>query len=149
DSLLSTQSSSETSWLQVTRAVPENIDVYMNEVQQGIRDYEELSLSRTSLRRLFTITLTLALVMTVLASLAVALSLVCRVVRPLLTYAELTQAVGVGDYRPLPEPNVRDEIIQLTRSFNVMTFQLDEARRQVETNRQQLEKSNVYLESVM
>lgn len=149
DSLLSTQSSSETYWLQVTRAVPENIAVNMNEVQQGIRDYEELSLSRTSLRRLFTITLTLALVMTVLASLAVALSLARRVVRPLLTLAEGTQAVAVGDYRPLPEPNVRDEITQLTRSFNVMTFQLDEARRQVETNRQQLEKSNVYLESVM
>lgn len=149
DSLLSTPASSETYWLQVTRAVPENIAVNMNEVQQGIRDYEELSLSRTSLRRLFTITLTLALVMTVLASLAAALSLARRVVRPLLTLAEGTQAVAVGDYRPLPEPNVRDEITQLTRSFNVMTFQLDEARHQVETNRQQLEKSNVYLENVM
>lgn len=149
DSLLSAPASSETYWLQVTRAVPESIALNMNEVQQGIRDYEELSLSRTSLRRLFTITLTLALVMTVLASLAAALSLARRVVRPLLTLAEGTQAVAVGDYRPLPEPNVRDEITQLTRSFNVMTFQLDEARRQVETNRQQLEKSNVYLENVM
>jgi nitrogen fixation/metabolism regulation signal transduction histidine kinase len=149
DSLLSAPASSETYWLQVTRAVPESIALNMNEVQQGIRDYEELSLSRTSLRRLFTITLTLALVMTVLASLAAALSLARRVVQPLLTLAEGTQAVAVGDYRPLPEPNVRDEITQLTRSFNVMTFQLDEARRQVETNRQQLEKSNVYLENVM
>ena len=149
DSLLPTPTSSETYWLQVTRSVPENIAVNMNEVQQGIRDYEELSLSRISLRRLFTITLTLALVMTVLASLAAALSLARRVVRPLLTLAEGTQAVAVGDYRPLPEPNVRDEITQLTRSFNVMTFQLDEARRQVESNRQQLEKSNVYLENVM
>lgn len=149
DSLTLSTAPSETYWLQVTRAVPENVTFNMNEVQQGIRDYEELSLSRTSLRRLFTITLTLALVMTVLASLAAALSLARRVVRPLLTLAEGTQAVAVGDYRPLPEPNMRDEISQLTRSFNVMTFQLDEARRQVESNRQQLEKSNVYLENVM
>lgn len=149
DSLLSSSQPSETYWLQVTRAVPENIAVNMNEVQQGIRDYEELSLSRTSLRRLFSITLTLALVMTVLASLAAALSLARRVVRPLLTLAEGTQAVAVGDYRPLPEPNLRDEISQLTRSFNVMTFQLDEARHEVESNRQELEKSNVYLENVM
>lgn len=149
DSLALSIPTSENYWLQVTRMVPENITFNMNEVQQGIRDYEELSLSRTSLRSLFTITLTLALVMTVLASLAVALSLARRVVRPLLTLAEGTQAVAVGDYRPLPEPNFRDEISQLTRSFNVMTYQLDEARRQVETNRQQLEKSNVYLENVM
>lgn len=149
DNLTLSAPSSETYWLQITRLVPENITFNMNEVQQGIRDYEELSLSRISLRRLFTITLTLALVMTVLASLAAALSLARRVVRPLLTLAEGTQAVAVGDYRPLPEPNLRDEISQLTRSFNVMTFQLDEARRQVESNRQQLEKSNVYLENVM
>lgn len=149
DSLLPSAPSSENYWLQITRAVPQNIAVNMNEVQQGIRDYEELSLSRTNLRRLFTITLTLALLMTVLASLAAALSLARRVVRPLLTLAEGTQAVAIGDYRPLPEPSVRDEITQLTRSFNVMTYQLDEARRQVETNRLQLEKSNVYLENVM
>ena len=139
DSLLTSTPPSETYWLQVARVVPQNITFYMNEVQQGIRDYEELSLSRNSLGRLFTITLTLALVMTVLASLAAALSLARRVVRPLLTLAEGTQAVAVGDYRPLPEPNLRDEISQLTRSFNVMTYQLDEARHQVETNRQQLD----------
>ncbi len=56
---------------------------------------------------------------------------------------------SVGDYRPLPEPPERDEVGQLTRSFNAMTRQLDEARRMVESNRQQLERSNVYLESVL
>ena len=55
----------------------------------------------------------------------------------------------MGDYRPLPEPPERDEVGQLTRSFNAMTRQLDEARRMVESNRQQLERSNVYLESVL
>ncbi len=149
DSLNFSATPAEGYWLQITRAIPDNVTFNMNEVQQGIRDYEELSLSRSSLRRLFTITLTLALVMTVLASLAAALSLARRVVRPLLTLAEGTQAVAAGDYRPLPEPKLRDEISQLTRSFNVMTYQLDEARRQVESNRQQLEKSNVYLENVM
>src|SRR5699024_5524801 len=79
----------------------------------------------------------------------VALAVSRRLVRPLLTLAAGTQAVGVGDYRPLPEPPEKDEIGQLTRSFNAMTRQLDEARRMVETNRQQLERSNVYLESVL
>src|SRR5690606_13872113 len=117
--------------------------------QQGFRDYQELALSRLGLRKLYGITLTLALLLAVFAAIAVALSLSKRLVRPLLRLAAGTQAVGVGDYRPLPEPPERDEVGQLTRSFNAMTRQLDEARHMVESNRRQLERSNVYLESVL
>jgi nitrogen fixation/metabolism regulation signal transduction histidine kinase len=67
----------------------------------------------------------------------------------LLSLASGTQAVGVGDYRPLPEPPARDEVGQLTRSFNAMTRQLDEARQMVDRHRRQLEQSNLYLESVL
>ena len=83
------------------------------------------------------------------AAIAVALYLSKKLVRPLLALAAGTQAVSVGDYRALPEPPTNDEVGQLTRSFNTMTRQLDEARRMVETNRSQLQRSNVYLESVL
>src|SRR5690606_23290669 len=99
--------------------------------------------------KLYGITLTLALILAVFAAVVVALAVSRRLVRPLLTLAAGTQAVGVGDYRPLPEPPEKDEVGQLTRSFNAMTRQLDEARQMVENNRQQLERSNVYLESVL
>lgn len=136
-------------WLQVIQPVPEQIARNANEVQQGFRDYQELALSRMGLRKLYGITLTLALILAVFAAIVVALALSRRLVRPLLSLAAGTQAVGVGDYRPLPEPPERDEVGQLTRSFNAMTRQLDEARHMVESNRQQLERSNVYLESVL
>jgi len=142
-------SSPEPRWLQVIQPVPDQIASNANRVQQGFRDYQELALSRLGLRKLYGITLTLALLLAVFGAIAVALSLSKRLVRPLLSLAAGTQAVGVGDYRPLPEPPARDEVGQLTRSFNAMTRQLDEARRMVESNRQQLERSNVYLESVM
>ncbi|TFL15855.1 HAMP domain-containing protein [Pusillimonas caeni] len=141
--------SPETRWLQVIQPVPEQIARNANQVQQGFRDYQELALSRLGLRKLYGITLTLALILAVFAAVVVALALSRRLVRPLLTLAAGTQAVGVGDYRPLPEPPEKDEVGQLTRSFNAMTRQLDEARRMVENNRQQLERSNVYLESVL
>src|SRR5690606_37529704 len=147
DSLLS--SPSEPRWLQLVQPVPEQIADNANQVQQGFRDYQELALSRLGLRKLYGITLTLALLLAVFAAIAVALSLSKRLVRPLLRLAAGTEAVGVGDYRPLPEPPERDEVGQLTRSFNAMTRQLDEARRMVESNRRQLERSNVYLESVL
>jgi nitrogen fixation/metabolism regulation signal transduction histidine kinase len=141
--------SSEPRWLQLIQPVPDQIAHNANRVQQGFRDYQELALSRLGLRKLYGITLTLALLVSVFTAIAVALSLSKRLVRPLLRLAAGTQAVGVGDYRPLPEPPERDEVGQLTRSFNAMTRQLDEARRMVESNRQQLERSNVYLESVL
>jgi nitrogen fixation/metabolism regulation signal transduction histidine kinase len=141
--------SGEPRWLQLIQPVPDPIAHNANRVQEGFRDYQELALSRLGLRKLYGITLTLALLLSVFTAIAVALSLSKRLVRPLLRLAAGTQAVGVGDYRPLPEPPERDEVGQLTRSFNAMTRQLDEARRMVESNRQQLERSNVYLESVL
>ena len=136
-------------WLQLTHLVSENLGSHLNQVQQGFRDYEELALSRTGIRNLYGITLTMALLLTVFASIGVALAIARQLVQPLLNLAEGTQAVAIGDYRPLPEPDAKDEVGQLTRSFNMMTHQLDEARKQVELNRLQLERSNVYLESVM
>ena len=136
-------------WLQFVQPVPEQIARNADQVQQGFRDYQELALSRLGLRKLYGITLTLALVLAVFAAIVVALGVSRRLVRPLLRLAAGTQAVGVGDYRPLPEPPERDEVGQLTRSFNAMTRQLDEARQMVERNRHQLERSNVYLESIL
>lgn len=141
--------SSDTRWLQVIQPVPDSIAHNANLVQLGFRDYQELALSRLGLRKLYGITLTLALILAVFAAIVAALAVSRRLVRPLLSLAAGTQAVGVGDYRPLPELPENDEIGQLTRSFNAMTRQLDEARRMVESNRQQLERSNVYLESVL
>ncbi len=147
DSLTGTQSDAR--WLQVVQAVPAAIALNANRVQQGYRDYQELSLSRLGLRKLYGITLTLALLLSVFGAIAVALALAKRLVQPLLRLAGGTQAVGVGDFTPLPEPNALDEVGQLTRSFNAMTRQLEDARRMVESNRRQLERSNVYLESVL
>ncbi|NLC37061.1 MAG: HAMP domain-containing protein, partial [Alcaligenaceae bacterium] len=136
-------------WLQVMEPVPDLIAHNANQVQEGFRDYQELALSRLGLRKLYGITLTMALLLAVFAAVVAALAISRRLVRPLLALASGTQAVGVGDYRPLPEPPRTDEVGQLMRSFNAMTRQLEEARQQVERNRLQLERSNVYLESVL
>ncbi|OYV48910.1 MAG: histidine kinase, partial [Burkholderiales bacterium 21-58-4] len=54
-------------WLQVMQPVPEQIARNANQVQQGFRDYQELALSRKGLRKLYGITLTLALILAVFA----------------------------------------------------------------------------------
>src|SRR5690606_29631725 len=54
---------SDTRWLQVIQPVPDQIARNANQVQQGFRDYQELALSRLGLRKLYGITLTLALIL--------------------------------------------------------------------------------------
>lgn len=139
----------ESRWLQLVQPVSEKIVRNIQEVNAGNNDYQELARSRESLRNLFGVTLTLALLLAVFAAIAVALYLSKRLVSPLLALASGTQAVSVGDFRALPESLSSDEVGQLTRSFNAMMRQLDDARRMVQSNRQQLERSNVYLESVL
>ncbi len=136
-------------YLQLVQAVPDTIATAANQVQSGYRDYQELALSRLGLRKLYGITLTLAVLLAAFTAIGAAFALSSRLVRPLLRLAAGTHAVTVGDFRQLPEPQTRDEVGQLTRSFNAMTRQLAEARRMVEANRLQLERSNAYLENVL
>lgn len=146
---LGSSGGSETRYLQLLQAVPEQVSQHALAVQTGYRDYQSLALSRSGLRKLYGVTLTLALLLAVLGAVAAAFALSTRLVRPLLLLAQGTQAVGGGDFRPIPESTRRDEIHTLTRSFNNMTRQLEEARQLVDANRQALEKSNAYLESVL
>ena len=114
-----------------------------------MRDYQELSLSRSSLRNMYTITLTLALLLAVFAALGVAFLLATWLTAPLLMLAEGTKAVAGGDYSPMQEFSTSDELGTLMQSFNTMTRQLDEARHAVERNRLQLENAKAYLESIL
>ncbi|NEN74872.1 HAMP domain-containing protein [Pelistega sp. NLN82] len=139
----------EPHWLQLTQRVPEDFANNLNEVQMGYRNYEELALSRVGIRQLFSITLTMALLLTVFASLGIALWLAKRLVEPLLTLAEATQDVAAGVYSQIPEPKQSDEVGQLSRAFNLMTSQLEEARRQAQNNRLKLERSHLFLESIL
>src|SRR5690606_39830982 len=83
-------------WLQVIQPVPDKIARNANQVQQGFRDYQELALSRQGLRKLYGITLTLALILAVFTAVAAALALSRRLPRPLLTLAAGAQAVEIG-----------------------------------------------------
>jgi nitrogen fixation/metabolism regulation signal transduction histidine kinase len=139
----------DTLYLQLVQRVPTAVAQNAQDVQNGMRDYQELSLSRASLRNMYTITLTLALLLAVFAALGVAFLLATWLTAPLLMLAEGTKAVAGGDYSPMQELSTNDELGTLMQSFNTMTRQLDEARHAVERNRLQLENAKAYLESIL
>ncbi len=135
--------------LQLVQAVPPAVAETAETVQSVYRDYRELSLLRTGLKRIYLLTLTLTLLLALFSAIALAFILSRRLSEPLAELAESTLAVARGDFSRRPRVTSRDEIGVLTRSFNSMIGQLDDARGAAEANRAQLEHANAYLQSIL
>jgi nitrogen fixation/metabolism regulation signal transduction histidine kinase len=114
--------------LQLEQPVPGAIAQSAALVESAQRDYQELQLGRSGLKRLYTLTLTFALLLALFAAIALAFFLAARLAKPLLMLAEGTRAVAAGDLSPRAVLETDDELGVLTRSFNEMTVQLEQAR---------------------
>ena len=139
----------ETRILQLTQRVPEGLALNAERVQSVYRDYQELSLGRVGLTRIYAMTLTLTVLLALFAAIAMAFVLARRLSAPLSILAEGTQAVAAGDFTPRQAIYSRDELGVLTQSFSRMTRQLDEARRDTERHRAEVESARAYLESIL
>jgi two-component system, NtrC family, nitrogen regulation sensor histidine kinase NtrY len=135
--------------LQLLQPVPQQLAKDAETLQAGYRDYQELLLSRQGLTRLYSVTLTLVLLLSLLSALAAAFLLSERLSAPLSMLAEGTRAVAQGDFsrRHLVQSN--DELGILTDSFNLMTQQLEEARAAAQHNQQRVESARAHLESIL
>ena len=139
----------ETRILQLADPVPNALALNADSVQTVYADYQELSLGREGLTRIYAMTLTLTVLLALFTAIALAFVLARRLSAPLSILAEGTQAVTAGDYTPRQEVHSSDELGVLTRSFKQMTSQLDEARRDNERQRAELEAARAYLESIL
>ncbi len=139
----------ETRILQLTEPVPGSLALNADSVQTVYADYQELSLGREGLTRIYAMTLTLTVLLALFTAIALAFVLARRLSAPLSILAEGTQAVAAGDYTPRQAVYSGDELGVLTRSFKQMTSQLDEARRDNERHRAELEAARAYLESIL
>ena len=135
--------------LQVLQRVPPAIARDAKLVEAGYKDYQELQFARVGLKRIFGLTLTLAMLLTLFSALALAFVLSEKLSAPLSALAEATRAIAKGDYSKLNPVKSRDEFGVLTQSFNTMTRQIADATEVMERNQQQLENSKTYLESIL
>jgi nitrogen fixation/metabolism regulation signal transduction histidine kinase len=140
---------SQPRYLQIIQAVPEQLSTNAEALQIAYGEYQERSLARAGLRNFYLITLTLTLLLAVFAAMVSAFLLATDLAQPLLLLAEGTKAVAEGDLSPRPIAASSDELGTLTKSFNMMTSQLADAREAVERNRKALEEAKAYLESVL
>jgi nitrogen fixation/metabolism regulation signal transduction histidine kinase len=135
--------------LQFTQPVPKQIEADAETVQSVYRDYQELTLSRLGLKRLYAITLTLSLLVVLLAAVSVAFFISERLGSSLEALAEGTRAVAQGDFTGQRPIQSSDELGALTGLFNQMTRQLFEAKHASEQQQREVESAKVYLESVL
>jgi Signal transduction histidine kinase involved in nitrogen fixation and metabolism regulation len=136
-------------FLQVIDRVPDALAQDIETVQQGWRDYQEISFSRQGVKRLYMLTLTMALLLTLTVSIGIAVVLAERFAAPLGLLAAGTRAVAEGDFSVRQPISSRDEMGLLTEAFNAMTIQLEQAQEERERSHLALETTRAYLESVL
>jgi nitrogen fixation/metabolism regulation signal transduction histidine kinase len=135
--------------LQFTQPVPKQIEADAETVQAVYRDYQELTLSRMGLKRLYAVTLTLSLLVVLLTAVSAAFFLSDRFGSSLEALAEGTRAVAQGDFTEQYPIRSSDELGALTGLFNQMTRQLFEAKQASEHQQRVVESAKVHLESVL
>lgn len=111
----------EERFLHVAFPVNDHLSSLGKNVQDAYTDYKELSYLRKPLVTIFTLTLSLIVFLTMLASIWFAVWISRRMVQPLQELAAGTQAVASGNYNMQLTPSGHDEIGFLVRSFNQMT----------------------------
>jgi nitrogen fixation/metabolism regulation signal transduction histidine kinase len=147
--VLSSRSDSEVFTLQVLYSVPERFSVLAEGVQSAFTRYKELAYLRKPLKFSYTLTLSIVLVLSLLAAIWAAFHSARRLIAPVSDLAEATHAVAEGDYSKRLQVASEDELGFLVRSFNDMTRRLAKSRDQANRGQRQIEGQRAYLEAVL
>ena len=129
--------------------VPERLGRMADNVDSSYSDYKRMVFLREPLKQAFSLTLTVVLMVSLLASIYGAFVLSRRIVAPIQDLVAGTQAVAEGDFDTrLPKPS-RDEIGFLINSFNDMTQRLSSARREASLSQALVEAERANLEVIL
>lgn len=135
--------------VRATFAVSERVARMADNVDSSYTEYKGLVFLREPLKQTFSLTLTIVLMISLLASIYGALILSRRLVAPIQNLVAGTRAVAKGDFDTrLPTP-ARDEIGFLVSSFNDMTQRLSAARLEASQSQAQVEAERENLEVIL
>ena len=139
----------EPRYLEATVALPSALVTNALAVQQANREYQERSLARVGLRRMYIGTLTLSLFLAVFGAVLLAVVLGNQLARPLLVLADGVREVAAGNLAPKAALESHDELGELTRAFALMTQQLADARGAADRSMQQLDGARARLQTIL
>jgi nitrogen fixation/metabolism regulation signal transduction histidine kinase len=129
--------------------VPQRLADLAAAVQGAYQQYGRLSYLREPLKISFVLTLSLVLLMALLAAVYAAFFFSDRLVQPVQDLIGATRAVAKGDYDTQVPRASRDEIGYLVTSFNDMTRRLAHARAEAEASRAEVENERTSLAVIL
>ena len=137
-------------WVYAQKVMPADFSARVNDIQNGLRDYQATETSRESLRNLYRVTLVIVLLVTLLAALAAAFLIANRMIQPILWLAQATRQVAAGHYALVPQRvKGSDEMLQLVDSFGDMAQKLSVTQASLAHNQHELESAKAYSEAVL
>jgi nitrogen fixation/metabolism regulation signal transduction histidine kinase len=139
------QAASGDRYLVAVYQVPQQLAKLSEAVQHAYSQYGDVASFREPLKYSFRLTLTMVLLLAMLAGIYGAIFFAQRLTRPVQDLIAGTRAVGKGDFGTrLPLPS-RDEMGFLVHSFNDMTKRLRRAREEATRSQQAVERERARL----
>jgi len=135
--------------LMLSQPIPESIANIAISVESVFEEYQQLRYSRNSLKIIYTLTLTIVLMLAILTSVAISFVISRRFTRPLSLLSEATNLIAKGNYKKIIPEIGKDELGTLVKSFNSMTYQLDSATKNSRKNRKRLEDARAFLDATL
>jgi nitrogen fixation/metabolism regulation signal transduction histidine kinase len=135
--------------LQAIYPVTQRLSSMANSVDQSYTDYQRLVFLRGPLKRTFTLSLTVVLLVSVLAAIYGAFFFARRLVHPIQQLVAGTEAVAQGDFETELTQPTRDEMGVLVASFNDMTRRLRAASTLAQRSQALVEAERANLEIIL
>lgn len=139
----------EKRYLVATYEVPRQLAALADAVQRSYSQYGDLAALREPLKYSFRLTLTMVLLVTMLAAIYGAIFFAQLLFKPVQDLMQGTRAVAKGDFGTRLPLTSRDEMGFLVHSFNDMTKRLRRAREETERSRQEVERERERLAVIL
>jgi nitrogen fixation/metabolism regulation signal transduction histidine kinase len=136
-------------YLQALYTVPTRIADLADSVEFAFVRYQEMNFLRDSLKLSFSLTLSLVLLMSMLAAIWVAFISIRNIIAPVKELVKGTQAVASGHYDQQLPVVTHDDLGFLVESFNDMTHRIAMARDETKQAGFIVENQRAYLETIL
>lgn len=140
----------ENSVLQALYPIAERSSDLAESVQSSYQQYRQLVFLRKPLMLSSMLSLSIALLLSVMMAVWFAFYAARRMMMPVHDLVQGTRAVAEGDYATrIYKRSKNDELGFLVQSFNYMTLQLEQSRESAQQSQREVESQRAYLQAVL
>jgi len=130
----------------LSRFVPGSVVNRLKAVSRGLQEYKQLKMLKKPIKISHLITLSIVTLLIIFSSIWFGFYLSQEITVPIKELAEGTNRIASGDYDFFIDLEAKDEIGLLVNSFNKMTADLRQSKKELEEANEELRKTNLELE---